>query len=153
MVRLAMWQFDREDWSTLQETLQRRLASQQPCLHQKRVAIQLELDRALESTACSPTIQAAVERVLDLAIARAPQQSQLLITACPTRHGLEIEIADDGDESLLPRCNAFSPYDCREFIQLAGSQQDYDVYGITCPQGGLAWTLVIKRRAVQAKAA
>ena len=153
MVRLTShWSRSPERCSLL-ETIQLELALQKQSLHSKKIRVDVDLDNDLAQAPCAPAVRSAIEHILQLAIARNPRHSELQITACTTSRGLEIEIADAGDETDFPRLNAFVPQDCRQLVELPLGPQDFELYGSSCPQGGMAWTIVVKRRAAILKVA
>ena len=153
MVRLAIWRQYAPYKITLEDAIQFELQTQQPRLQLKALRIDVDLDASVASTRCSDTMRTAIETVLGLAIDRSPKRGELLIVGCTTHRGIELEIADCGDDFAFPRFTAFHHRDCCHQISAPPNCSDVSYYGAHCPQGGMAWTIVIKPQFALARAA
>lgn len=127
-----------------------------PQLRAQQISVDLDMDSTASEVRCDSGLLEAIRNLLDLAILRCPPESELQISACQTIRGIEVEIADSGHSSDAAT-HAFSPCDLN---QLAGNSSaatrlaawkaatSTNVYCTRCPQGGLAWTLVLGPQAI-----
>jgi hypothetical protein len=153
MVRLADWRHATPRRLTVRDAIRFELETQQPRLHAKGVVVDVDLADDVGATPCTDSMLTAIETVLGLAVDRSPKRGELQIIGCATGRGLEIEIADAGDESGYPRLNAFNYRDCCQLISAPPNRPGVSYYGAQCPQGGMAWTIVIKPQQALARAA
>ena len=153
MVRLSIWRDSEPRKIALRDAIQFELDTQQSTLSHKRLSVDIDLDVDIGLTSCSAAVRSAIETVLGLAIHRSPRGGLVSIVGCMTSRGIEIEVADDGKDASLPRFHAFQPVDCGKLIAAPGSNAQINYYAIPCPQGGVAWTIVLKRTQSIAKAA
>ena len=153
MVRLAIWRQTAPNRITVRDAIRFELETQQPRLQAKGLKIDIDLADEVALTPCADSMLTAIETVLGLAIDRSPKRGELLIVGCATRRGIEIEIADAGDESGYPRLNAFNHRDCCQLISAPPNRPGVNYYGAQCPQGGMAWTIVIKPQLAISRAA
>ena len=153
MVRLSAWSENEPRKIALRDAIQFELDTQSSTLSHKRLRVEMDLTPDVAMTACTPEVRNAIETVLGLAIDRSPRGGILSVVGCATERGIELEIADDGDESLFPRFAAFRTTECGKLISAPGTHAAVSYYGAPCPQGGMAWTVVLKRFSAIAKAA
>ncbi len=153
MVRLAVWRQSAPHRLTVRDAIRFELETQQPRLHSKGLLVEVDLSNDVGSTPCTDSMLTAIETVLGLAIDRSPKRGELQIVGCTTDRGIEIEIADAGDEGGYPRFNAFNHRDCCNLISAPPNRPGVGYYGAQCPQGGMAWTIVIKPQLALARAA
>ncbi|MCA9190199.1 MAG: sensor histidine kinase [Planctomycetales bacterium] len=123
------------------------------------------LGRSLSPT---PSLRAALEDLLELAIRRSPRNSDVMISASIGARGIEIEVADSGSQNPIYSFRpAFAIVESKNYsllsahdatpgstklvsqIQAAGLQ----IQCLRCPQGGIAWQLTIPSRMPQRKVA
>jgi two-component system sensor histidine kinase HydH len=91
-----------------------------------------------------------------------PDGGGIWITACLTRSGLEIEVADSGpglsDEALARACEPFFTTKSEgaglglAIVQRVAEAHDGDVLIQNCPEGGAAFTIRIPFEAMEAAA-
>lgn len=146
MVRLAINRQSALNPITLRDAIEFELQTQQPRLQSKNLTIELDLATAVASTICTTLVRSALETVLGLAIDRSPRRGELLISGCTTRRGIEIEIADAGEDGDFPRFHAFHRRDCQRLIPVPPNRSDLNCYGAKCPQGGMAWTIILNQQ-------
>ena len=153
-----------------------KIASEQPavsqldqiareCLHQsageivdKQLRLVIDVESYLPSSFDLSWLKQAMLKMLDLAIERSPDRSEIQLTACCVGDAVELEVADNGDtlnnDSIAFRhsCSySFGPIarDLFASVQSRGAE----FWGTCCPQGGMAWTLRMPLRMTMAKAA
>lgn len=105
-------------------------------------------------------VEDSVRRVLRRAIERCPKNGELTITSIRTERGLEVEIADSGHIPSTGEAGQWvawnpTPQDMghvRDRITAVQSNS-CDIFCAKCPQGGLAWTIVLRPRVANLKAA
>ena len=127
----------------------------------KRLTIELDFDLEAASSACSMRISRAVEQLIELAISRSPDCSELEITVLHSQRGMEIEVADCGmaSASAWDGQGAFRTQPLEELPSGQTSAtagrlpENAKLFCSRCPQGGLAWTLVVADRAAALKVA
>ena len=153
MVRLSIWCENEPRKIALRDAIRFELDTQHPTLSHKRIKLEIDLAVEVGQTPCTAEVRTAIEIVLGLAIDRSPRGGLLSVVGCVTERGIELEIADEGDERLFPRFAAFRADDCGRFISAPGTHQSVSYYGAPCPQGGMAWTIVLKPSKAIAKAA
>lgn len=153
MVQLAVWRHKEPRKLALRDAIRFELETQQSTLAHKRLRIDIDLDPEIAMTPCSAAVCAAIETVLGVAIDRSPRGGELSIIGCCTSQGIELEVADDGDETYFPRFRAFQNEDCGQLISASSSRSQVSFVGALCPQGGMAWTILLNRTQAIAKAA
>lgn len=119
-----------------------RLIAQCSAIQEKQ--LRWELDCQDIWMPCTLSVEATLEQMLTLAAERSPAGSELLLTLVNFQGRLEIEIADSGPNEPSP--------------MLAEIQRQFSALGQNlicqpCPQGGLAWTLVLEHSASLRQAA
>ena len=153
MVRLSIWCENEPRKIALRDAIRFELETQHSTLSHKRLKVEIDLSVDVGQATCTAEIRNAIETVLGLAIDRSPRGGLLSVVGCTTERGIELEIADEGDERLFPRFAAFRADDCGRFISAPGKHTAVSYYGAPCPQGGMAWTIVIRPTKAIAKAA
>lgn len=152
MVRLSVWRDSEPRKIALRDAIQFELDTQQSTLLHKRLKIEIDLEAAIALLPCSPAICSTIETVLALAIDRSPRGGTLSIVGCDTQRGVELEVADDGTQAAMPRFRAFQSRECQP-MGMGGNPSRLSYYGVPCPQGGMAWTIVLRQPQSIAKAA
>ncbi|MDX1925246.1 MAG: hypothetical protein SFV81_01935 [Pirellulaceae bacterium] len=135
------------------------------CVHQSAGMIfgkQLELVVDVESylPVCFDLnwLKQAIMKMLNLAIERSPNCSEIQLTACCVGDAVELEVADNGD-TLDNEATAFRHQCSYNFGPIARDllasvqSRGAEFWGTCCPQGGMAWTLRMPLRKAMAKAA
>lgn len=147
--------------STLLQRTHRVLHVLSERIRAKRLTIELDFDLAAASSACSMRISRALEQLIELAISRSPDCSELEITVLHSERGMEIEVADCGlaTPAAWDGQGAFRTQPLAELPNSPSSSTTTDLpensklFCRRCPQGGLAWTLVVADRAAALKVA
>jgi hypothetical protein len=152
MVNLA------QDWSfsgamSFQATIVDALEQLNAQIHQKSIVVAVEIDDEVMHSTCPVAIRRAIEFLLHVAVDRSPIAGDVYVTACTTPRGLEIEIADSGDDEAFPKLRAFYPQDCRPLLNFPACGAGFSVLGSLCPQGGVAWTILARKRVAYSKVA
>ncbi len=143
--------------ASIPEIIESLLARFHDTIDEKRLAVEVDLDISTPNLALGQALLTTFEHLLSMVIDRCPFGGELLITALETEEGLEFEFADSGEGIPLSleknRLSAFKPAEVDGEIfnlwpPLARTEQrlDCQVFCTRCPQGGLAWTLVQRRR-------
>lgn len=156
MVKLALNYRGDAPRHTMHEAVATALRTVQSQLDAKRLLVVIELDADVSDAGCPQGIDMALRQLLSVAIDQSPRQGELQISACRTVRGVEIEIADCSQHVLLQHNNAFTPCDHRYFPRaeyLRGWTTAFDLYCTRCPQGGVAWTIVLPRSRAATRAA
>lgn len=128
-------------------------------LQEMRMGVECEVDEPVGDLLCQAMVEDCLREILQTAIARSSPGSQLTISAIRTVRGVEIEIADadsvtdDLPTNAFSRCPRWSSRIRRGASQPWANSATPDVYHTRCPQGGQAWTLVMKPRMAQVRAA
>ncbi len=152
MVQLTNNWHQPEQWSLL-NALTNAIELRQAELCDKSVSIGLDVDPQASGAPCPVALGEAIDCIMGLAVARSPAGGDIHISLCQTGQAFEIEIADCGDDSLLPSGPAFSPQDCGHSLGLSTGRQGVEVFATACPQGGMAWTIVAQQRLAHVRAA
>ena len=130
-------------------------------IRSKQISVILDCDDSASRIYCSPKLTRAVECLLELAITRSPKCGEVDVTVLHSQRGIEIEVADCGSQhsDASESCGAFR---CQPIADVprpgrsatgAALPADASLYCARCPQGGVAWTLVISESAAALKAA
>lgn len=128
-------------------------------LQEMCIGVECEVDQPVGDLLCQAMVEDCLVEILQTAIACSTAGSQLTISAFRTVRGVEIEIADadsvtdDSPTNAFSRCQRWSSRMRRGASQPWANSATPDVYHTRCPQGGQAWTLVIKPRIAQVCAA
>lgn len=144
---------------SLQQVIKGLLDGHQAHLQEMCIGVEYEVDQHVGELLCQALIEDCLREILHTAIARSTVGSQLTISAFRTVRGVEIEIADaesvtdDLPTNAFSRCQDWSLRLRRESSQRWANSALPDVYHTRCPQGGQAWTLVMKPRMAQLRAA
>lgn len=133
-----------------------------PQLDAQQIAADLDVPADLKLAADREMVRRAVLNLVLNALDAMPDGGELVITACHTAHGIELEIADSGpglsDEALG---RAFEPFFTTKHggtgLGLAIVFQTARLHGgevtvANCPEGGAAFTLKFPRQALEAAA-
>jgi hypothetical protein len=153
MVRLSVWHDNQPRKIAIRDAIRFELETQQSTLVQKRLRIEMDLHADIAMQTCTQEVRSAIEMVLGLAIDRSPRDGVLSIIGCLTERGIELEIADDGDELKLPRFAAVRVSEWGRLVPAPRTPATVCCVGTPCPQGGMAWTMVLQRSQSAAKAA
>ena len=103
-------------------------------------------------------LKQAIMKMLNLAIERSPNCSEIQLTACCVGDAVELEVADNGD-TIDNEATAFRHLCSYKFGPIARDllasvqSRGAEFWGTCCPQGGMAWTLRMPLRKAMAKAA
>jgi len=146
-------------WHPPKDSLQQAVASAvgrlRRRLRDKDLTLELDLDPEVRATPCPSGVEFAVQQLLVTAIEHSPPHSELLVSACRTVRGVEIEVADDGPSAAKPS-NAFQPCDQAGLLSsdsVRGWLSALEFYCTRCPQGGVAWTIVLPHSLAAVRAA
>ncbi|MCA9134146.1 MAG: hypothetical protein KDA45_13355 [Planctomycetales bacterium] len=149
--------------NTLHQVITGALERESTGLRTKRLSVDLDLEPSLVETSCSSGVAEAVGRLLRAAIERCPPQGDLQLSVSETIRGVELEIADSGRQNEPLRVNAFARCDQRDLAKFRETlsrrrtwqpvAEDHEIYCTRCPQGGMAWTIVLGPRLVGVRAA
>jgi hypothetical protein len=153
MVRFANPAIPQSPVPTVAVAIAHSLDLEQTRVDQKKLVIDIDLEQSVGVLPCGLGVVNALQRLLKLAISRCPPKGDMQVTACRTFRGIEIEIADSGNENYVPWMNAFSP--CPPSLLIEGpvsrapskwrsGDANFDLYCTHCPQGGVAWSLVFR---------
>lgn len=110
--------------------------------------LSLEFDNGLSAQQISLAISETIQELVEQACQRSPIGSQVLITALRTSAGIEIEVADEGqmvltDADVELRAEVGVPaLKCRQAWGTS-KHSGTRVFCTNCPQGGVAWTVLI----------
>ena len=134
----------------LRQAIQSVLADHTQAIVTKKLQVEFEVERNARFAECRHGLTATLERLISLAIERSPVGSVLLITVLATRRGLEIEVADDGPQLKL-QARPLIGFGSRELasfpaagrVQVESEEASFGLFYAHCPQGGLAWTVVV----------
>lgn len=144
-------------------------------IEKKQLTVEVDAENVGYDLHSPSWLYAAVESLVEHAVGRSPQGGELSITLLKSKRGVEIEVADSGS-SENPRVSAaFAPssvhYDqsmsglewSAGFAEVAadrlnsvgrsGLPSQGRLFCARCPQGGLAWTLVVPDRLAALKVA
>ena len=144
---------------TMQQVLLDLFEVHRADLQEMCIGVECEVDQPVGDLLCQALVEDCLMEILQTAIARSTQGSQLTISAFRTVRGVEIEIADadsvtdDLPTNAFSRCQGWSLRMRREGKQPWANSASPDVYHTRCPQGGQAWTLVMKPRMAQVRVA
>lgn len=144
---------------SVQQVIHDLIDLHQADLQEMCIGVECEVDQPVGDLQCQALVEDCLMEILQTAIARSTQGSQLTISAFRTVRGVEIEIADaesvtdDLPTNAFSRCQGWSLRMRREGRQPWANSASPDVYHTRCPQGGQAWTLVMKPRMAQVRAA
>ncbi len=124
----------------------------------KRLQLIIDIESYLPSGFDLNWLKQAILKMLNLAIERSPNCSEIQLTACCVGDAVELEVADNGETlnndsiAFSHRCSYnFGPI-ARDLIASVQSR-GAEFWGTCCPQGGMAWTLRMPMRTAMAKAA
>ena len=129
--------------TALQEVV---LACQQE-IAANELTVEVDVESGLDGYVLTSELQSTLRHLLSRACGRSPNNSQILITAIDTVSGVEIEVADEGQMILDGRSesdvelSSVRAFRCRE--TWATNLSRGNVFCTNCPQGGIAWTIVI----------
>lgn len=99
--------------------------------HQSPVCLELDVDMELAVPCDKRSVAAIVETLCRQALAAMPDGGDLMITACDTPSGIDLEIADSGTD-----------LESRErHLPFAAAAIDARMTWQSCPQGGVAVTI------------
>ena len=123
----------------------------------KQLKLDIDVESYLPSSIDLSWLKLAMLKMLNLAIERSPDRSEIQLTACCVGDAVELEVADSGD-TLNSDSTAFR-HSCsynfgpiaRELLASVQSR-GAEFWGTCCPQGGMAWTLRMPLRMAIAKA-
>ena len=111
--------------------------------HQSPVCLELDVDMSLPIPCDKARAAELIEALCGQALAAMPDGGDLIVTACDTQNGLELEIADSG-------CDL----DSRErHLPFAAAAVDADLKWQSCPQGGVAVTIHFPEQQAQGRLA
>jgi len=124
----------------------------------KQLQLVIDVESYLPSSFDLSWLKQAILKMLNLAIERSPNCTEIQLTACCVGDAVELEVADSGD-TLNNDSIAFS-HSCsynfgpiaRDLIASVQSR-GAEFWGTCCPQGGMAWTLRMPLRMAMVKAA
>jgi hypothetical protein len=147
--------------STIMQSTRDILSSLANSIESKDLLVDLDIDPSAANRFCSSGVSRMVEQLIELAIARSPKHCDLGITILNTRRGLEIEISDCGSTSpdLADGLIAFRSQSidriprATRWVDGGKISSEAHLFGARCPQGGMAWTLVIPDRKAMLKVA
>lgn len=144
---------------TVRQVIQDLIDVHRADLQELCISVECEVDWPVADLLCQALVEECLLEIMQTAIARSSMGSQLTISACRTRRGIEIEIADAGSvtddlpTNAFSRCQRWSLRMRREASERWVNSALPDVYHTRCPQGGQAWTLVMAPRLAQVRAA
>ena len=104
--------------------------------HKSPVCLELDIDTSLGVPADSGRTVDLLQTLVVQALSEMPEGGDLLVTACETIRGLELEIADTGSdiENRVQR------------MPIAAAALGAQVVWQNCPQGGAAVTVTFQRQ-------
>ena len=144
---------------TMQHVLLDLFDAHRADLREMCIDVECEVDQSVADLLCQAVVEDCLREILQTAVKRSTMGSQLTISAFRTVRGVEIEIADAGSvtddlpTNAFSRCQRWSLRMRREDSQRWANTTLPDVYHTRCPQGGQAWTLVMKPRMAKVRAA
>ncbi len=150
----------RSDESCLLNSTQRILESLSERIASKSLLLELDVQGEAAGRFCSTELSKTVEQLLDLAIGRSPKDGELEVVVVYSRRGIEIEVSDSG--APIDSQRAVSAFRTKALDRIPGSSRWFDggrlpsnmvLYCSSCPQGGVAWTLVVAESALSVKVA
>ncbi len=124
----------------------------------KQLQFVIDVESYLPSSFDLTWLKQAILKMLNLAVERSPDRSEIQLTACCVGDAVELEVADSGEtldhDSIAFRHSCSYNYgpiakDLFASVQSRGAE----FWGTCCPQGGMAWTLRMPLRMAMAKAA
>ena len=124
----------------------------------KQLQLVIDVESHLPNSFDLSWLKQAMLKMLNLAIERSPDHSEIQLTACCVGDAVELEVADNGD-TLNHDSNAFRHSCSYSFGPIARDllasvqSRGAEFWGTCCPQGGMAWTLRMPLRMAMAKAA
>ena len=128
-------------------------------IQRKQVRLEIDLEDNCHELYCSDSIYQALDGLFGHALARCPENTELTVSAYYSGRGPEVEIGDEGPDPGLKSYGAFIaqplkhlPPDALQTISRP-VPPDAELFCSRCPQGGLAWTLVLQRTVSVAKVA
>jgi len=129
------------------------LQSLEPQLRAQDISAQVDCPQGLTATADGDMLRRAVLNLVLNALDAMPAGGELMLTACQTKTGLEIEIADSGPgipATIVDRL--FEPFFTTKgsgtglglaIVERIASAHGGEAIAMNCPEGGAAFTLVI----------
>ncbi len=115
-------------------------------IQSRSLNVDLEVAPEAKNLPSMPAAMGPLKNLLQQAIERSPKGGDISIVILNTSRGIEMEVADSGPDPELPvRLAAFGSPRLNGLAvadpQTGGSRCNY--YCSRCPQGGLAWTVVL----------
>lgn len=113
----------------------------------KQLAIEFDIDAGLECEQMPGSTLSTIRDLVEQACERSPAGCQVLITVVETTAGIEVEVADEGQmvlgegDSVLESAGIQARKSREAWRQVVTSTAE--VFCTNCPQGGVAWTVVI----------
>jgi len=111
----------------------------------KKLTIEFDIDAGLEREQVSGSTLNTIRDLVEQACDRSPAGCQVLITVIETNAGIEVEVADEGQMVLGEGDSVSAGIQARKsresWRQVVSSTAE--VFCTNCPQGGVAWTVVI----------
>lgn len=150
---------------TVREALRALVSKRHAEIQRKRLTVEIDVEHSLTDGQIGWRLQDAFERLLGLAIQRCPEDTELTVTAISTSRGTEVEIADSGangeTQHSPSKLTAFAPCEISRLpgylnsarTSVARDDAAMELYCTRCPQGGLAWTVVMREKLLVSKAA
>lgn len=124
----------------------------------KQIQLTFDVESYLPSSFDLNWLKQAILKMLNLAIERSPNCSEIQLTGCLVGDAVELEVADNGDtlnsDSIAFRHSCSNNYGpvAREIFTSVQSR-GAEFWGTCCPQGGMAWTLRMPLRMAKSQAA
>ena len=143
--------------ATILDAIHATLAEQAAVIATKNLRVELDVDDQARGHACDAQTREAVDSLARLAIERSQFGSELFVSAVRTSQGVEIEIADSGpqlDQNRTSICvAAFAKTSIHELQNSSAFRLPerrastwQNMYCSRCPQGGVAWTIILQDR-------
>ena len=124
----------------------------------KQLQLVIDVESYLPASFDLGWLKQAILKMLNLAIERSPNCSEIQLTACCVGDAVELEVADNGDTfnydstAFRHSCSySFGPIARELFASVQSRGAEF--WGTCCPQGGMAWTLRMPLRIAMSKAA
>jgi signal transduction histidine kinase len=125
----------------------------EPQLRAQDIAAEIDCPRGMSATADGDMLRRAVLNLVLNALDAMPAGGDLVLTACQTTAGLEIEIADSGPGVPAPIVDRlFEPFFTTKgsgtglglaIVERIASAHGGKASVMNCPEGGAAFTLII----------
>lgn len=101
--------------------------------HPAPVCLEVEIDPAIQLPVDGPLFCQLIDSLIRQSLAEMPRGGELTVTGCQTVTGVDLEIADSGQEVSQRACK----------LPMVAASMSADIRWQNCPQGGAAVTVSI----------